>query len=257
MRLGDSCHGPGRPLAVTAIQQQTPDGWPPPCSASRAPKPAAATTCAACAAEAPLGGCPTENVRAHRPRARLRDLLPHTAPNGSAPTPGRRQGTRTATRPSKPPVRTHDLHICLSAVAWASAREFPPGWRGGLSPDVPAVPVVVSRRGDLSGVPGPVALAWGVLLSKLRVRAGVADRPGAVDVRRVRGEDLGDGGHHFPPVAHPVVDVVRGDLVRHLAEERGLRAGSTGCLGVRLLRDGVGVAAQAAPGHGAPEVCLS
>ena len=52
-----------------------------------------------------------------------------------------------------------------------------------------------------------------------------------MDVRRLRVEDLGHGGHDLPSFAHAVVDLVRRGVVRHLAEERCLREGLQDALG--------------------------
>ena len=94
---------------------------------------------------------------------------------------------------------------------------------------------MVPRRVDVSGVSGSTALAARVLLSKLRQRWLLADGHGVVDVRRVWAEDLGHRRHDLPSLAHAVVDLVRRDLVRHLAEERGVGAGFAGRSRVRFL----------------------
>ena len=47
----------------------------------------------------------------------------------------------------------------------------------------------------------------------------------------MRQEDVGDCWHDLSPLAHAAVDLVCGDLVRHLAEERGVRAGLKDALG--------------------------
>ena len=102
------------------------------------------------------------------------------------------------------------------------------------------------------GVPGSVALGGRVRLPGVRRRPVLAHRRGPVDVPGLPAADLGDGGDDLPPHPHADVDVVRGDLVRDLTEERDVRAGPAAGPRVRLLRDGVGVAAQAAPGDGPP-----
>ena len=78
-------------------------------------------------------------------------------------------------------------------------------------------------------------------LSGLHLPGLVADRPGPVDVCSVWPEDLRHGRHHLPPLAHPVVDVVRGDLVRDVAEERRLGIG---------LQDALGFGSYETPGPG-------
>jgi hypothetical protein len=47
----------------------------------------------------------------------------------------------------------------------------------------------------------------------------------------VRAEDLGHRRHDLSSLTYAVLDLVRGDLVRHLAEERGVGAGFAGRLG--------------------------
>jgi len=94
---------------------------------------------------------------------------------------------------------------------------------------------VVSQRVDVSGVSGWTALATRVLVSRLRQRWLLADGRWAVDVRRLWAEDLGYRGHDLSSLAYAVVDLVRGGLVCHLAEERGVGAGFAGRFGVRFL----------------------
>jgi len=52
-----------------------------------------------------------------------------------------------------------------------------------------------------------------------------------MDVYSVRPADVGDRGDNLPPDPDAVVDVVRGDLVHHLAEERDVRTGPAAVLG--------------------------
>jgi hypothetical protein len=94
---------------------------------------------------------------------------------------------------------------------------------------------MVGRRGGVSGVSGWTALAAGVLVPRLRQWWLLADRHGAVDVRRWWAEDLGHRRHDLPSLTYAVVDLVRRDLVRHLAEERVVAPGSAGRSWVRLL----------------------
>ena len=94
---------------------------------------------------------------------------------------------------------------------------------------------MVSRRAGVSGVSGWTALAARILLSTLRQRWLLADRLRAVDVRRLWAEDLRHRRHDLPSLTYAVVDLVRSDLVRHLAEERGLSPGFARRPGVRLL----------------------
>src|SRR4051794_29435712 len=80
-------------------------------------------------------------------------------------------------------------------------------------------------------------LRWpdGFICPECGCGGGWRTRQGVVDVRRVRQEDLGDGRHDLSPFAHAAVDVVRRGLIRHLAEERRLRARPERRAGVRLL----------------------
>jgi len=104
----------------------------------------------------------------------------------------------------------------------------------GLSGDLSGVPGLVPRQRELLGVPRAAAIARWLQLSGLRLPGLVADGPGPVDVCSVWPEHLRDGRHHLPPLAHLVADVVRGDLVRDVAEERHLGIGATGRPGLRL-----------------------
>ena len=95
----------------------------------------------------------------------------------------------------------------------------------------------LAARLSMSGVPG---------------REGVADLDSALEVRRLRAQDLGDCRNHLPSHAHAAEHVVCGHLAGHLAEERRLGAERARHARPGLLRDRVGVAAQAAPRDGAP-----
>ena len=94
---------------------------------------------------------------------------------------------------------------------------------------------VVSRRSGVPELSGSVAVAGWVRVPLVWVDAGLADGEGQVDVRGVRPADVGDRGHDLPSDPDAVVDVVRGDLVPHLAEERDVRAGAAAGTGVRVL----------------------
>jgi hypothetical protein len=87
----------------------------------------------------------------------------------------------------------------------------------------------------VSGVSGWTALAARVLVSGLRQRWLLADGHRAADVRRVWVEDLGHRRHDLSSLPYAVVDLVRRDLVRHLAEERGVGAGVARHSRVRFL----------------------
>src|SRR5512142_1791578 len=89
-------------------------------------------------------------------------------------------------------------------------------------------------------------------MSGLRWPRRLAHGTSTVDVCGVRSKDLADRRDDFSPVAHPAVDLVRRGLVRHLAEERGVRAGASAGSGFRLLRNRVGVVAQAGAGDDSP-----
>src|SRR3954449_9025247 len=87
----------------------------------------------------------------------------------------------------------------------------------------------------------PAANIWETCAGRMAssARNAAAEAAGAparaVDVRRVRQEDLGDGRHDLSPFAHAAVDLVRRGLVRHLTEERRLRARPERRAGVRLV----------------------
>ncbi len=80
----------------------------------------------------------------------------------------------------------------------------------------------------------------------------MADLDAALEVRRLWAEDVGDGGDDLSPDPHAVEYMVCRDLAGDGAEERILGAERARHAGFRLLRDGVGLAAQVAAGHGAP-----
>jgi transposase-like protein len=77
-------------------------------------------------------------------------------------------------------------------------------------------------------------------VSAVRECRRLADGKGQVDVHRVRAADVGDGRDDLSPDPDAALDMVRGDLVPHLAEERDVGAGVAAGTGCRLLRDGVG-----------------
>ena len=87
----------------------------------------------------------------------------------------------------------------------------------------------------MSGISGWTALAARVLVSGLRQRWLLADGHRVVDVRGLWAEDLGHRRHDLSSLPYAVVDLVRRDLVRHLAEERGVGAGVAGRSRVRFL----------------------
>ena len=62
---------------------------------------------------------------------------------------------------------------------------------------------------------------------------------------------VADGRHDLRGHAQAAADVVHGDVVRHQPEERRQRARAAAGAGARQLRDGLDLAAQAAPGDGA------
>ena len=101
-------------------------------------------------------------------------------------------------------------------------------------------------------LPGAAALAGWFHLPSVRGVEGLAAQVGLLDVLVLREEDLGDGGHNLPPFSHLDLELVRGSLVHHLAEDRDLRPGPATPVRIRLLRDGVGVDAEVTPGDGAP-----
>ena len=73
-------------------------------------------------------------------------------------------------------------------------------------------------------------MAGRLLLPLLRLDRSPANGEDQVDVNILWSADIGDRGHDPPPDPHTVVDVVRGDLVHHVAEEPDVRAGvCSGC----------------------------
>ena len=117
------------------------------------------------------------------------------------------------------PVGGHDYPRTYQDSVW-----FPMSWRVG------------SIWLDCAGLTDSPVLAGQRWL--------LADGRRAVDVRRLWAEDLRHRWHDLPSF-NTLVDLVRSDLVRHLAEERGLSPGFAGRPGVRFVRDCMGVVAQA------------
>lgn len=78
-------------------------------------------------------------------------------------------------------------------------------------------------------------MAWRVRLSGVRERWWLADGEGQVDVYRVRPADVGHSGDHLSSDPDAAVDVVRSDLVYHVAEERSVGAGVAAGLGFQFL----------------------
>ena len=89
-----------------------------------------------------------------------------------------------------------------------------------------------------------------VSMSGLRRRSGMADLDAALEVRRLWAQDLGHGRDDLSSHPHAAEHVVCRDLAGDLAEERGLGTESARHARPGLLRDRVGVAAQAAPRDG-------
>ena len=81
----------------------------------------------------------------------------------------------------------------------------------------------------------------------------MADLDTALEMCRVWAQDLGDGRDDLSPHPYAVEHVVCRGLVGDLAEERGLGAESARHAGAGVVRDRLGVAAQVAPGDGAPD----
>jgi transposase-like protein len=95
-------------------------------------------------------------------------------------------------------------------------------------------------------------VAGRVRVPGVRFDRGVAHSWRAVDVPGLWPQDIGDRGDDLPSLPVAVADVVRGDVVRVRPEERCLRSRAATRPGPGLVPDSVGVATQAAPGHGAP-----
>ena len=124
--------------------------------------------------------------------------------------------------------------------------------RGGLPSNARGVRGPLRHRRSLSGLSREAALADGVYLSTLRAHPRLARAHGVVAVRELRSPNFGHGGHHLRRHARPPDDVVPGDVVRDQSEDRDQRPELAAGLGPAELSDRLGVAAHAAPGHGAP-----
>ena len=124
--------------------------------------------------------------------------------------------------------------------------------RGGLPSNARGVRGPIRHRRSLSGLSREAALADGVYLSTLRAHPRLARAHGVVAVREPRSPNFGHGGHHLRRHARPPDDVVPGDVVRDQSEDRDQRPELAAGLGPAELSDRLGVAAHAAPGHGAP-----
>src|SRR5262252_3304774 len=103
----------------------------------------------------------------------------------------------------------------------------------------------------MPAIPNAVALAGWIRLSDVRQPCGLADGPRAVDVPFLQPADLDHGWDDLSPLASAAQDLVLGGLGRLRSEDRRLGAGSAAGARFRLLRDGLGLAAQAPPGDGA------
>ena len=157
---------------------------------------------------------------------------------------------RLATHPSK---IAQVLGSCLNQVGFGDVRADSPVIRSAGST------IRGRSRSSKRGSPTirPACCTWPGCGGPTASSARPAGRTGAwqtakaqVDVRGLRPADVGDRGDDLPSDPDAVVDVVRGDLVPHFAEERHVRAGSAAGAGVRVVRDRVGVAAEAPTGHG-------
>src|SRR5262245_38305470 len=149
---------------------------------------------------------------------------------------------------SMPPRITSLRAIPLGPPATRYGGE--PDTRGGLSRDLAGVRGLAPRRRRVRGPPGAVAVARRVRLPSVRGDPGVATVRAAAAVRHLPPGDLGDGGNGLRP--HPLAAhaVVRGGLARALDQQRRLGARAAEAAGPGQLRDGVGVAANGAPGGG-------
>ncbi len=78
----------------------------------------------------------------------------------------------------------------------------------------------------------------------------VDDVAGPIAVSRLQVGDLADGRHGVPGHAQAAADMVSGDVVCHQSEERRQRARAATGARAGQLRDGLDLAAQAAPGDG-------
>src|ERR1700687_978466 len=86
----------------------------------------------------------------------------------------------------------------------------------------------------------------------MRGDVGVGDEARDVDVSGLWPSDVGDRGNDLSSLASAVADVVRCDLVRVRAKERGLRAWVAAYFGLGVVFRGVCMAAQASPGDRPP-----
>ncbi len=94
---------------------------------------------------------------------------------------------------------------------------------------------MVSGQRRMPGLSGASAVAGGIHLSGVRTARWLADGESPVDVPGVRPAELGDGRNDLSPNPHSAVDVVRGDLVHHLAKERDVCAEFAAGVGLRVL----------------------
>jgi hypothetical protein len=119
-------------------------------------------------------------------------------------------------------------------------------WRG-LPTHLAGVRGVVPRRRGLPSISGGAAMAGRFPLPGVWSGRRVAQRPGPLDLQGVPAADLGHRLRRHPVSAS---DLVRGRLVRDRAEAGCQRLGASARAGLRQLRDGLELAAQAATGDG-------
>jgi hypothetical protein len=110
---------------------------------------------------------------------------------------------------------------------------------------------MVSRRRVVRGISSGFALAGGISMSGVRRRQGMADIDTALEMHRLRAEDLGDRRDDLSPDSHAIEHVVRCDLAGDVAEAWSLRSELARHARSGLVRDRVGVAAQVAASDGA------
>ena len=150
-------------------------------------------------------------------------------------------------------ILRHPHHV-ISAILLILLTQVTPRYsvrgRGRVPPDVGRVRSSVRYRGGLRRVPRTPALALRLSVPPLWKRQGVATANGAVAVCGVWPADLGHRGHHLSGHAHAAQDLVSRYVVGDQPEDRHQRRHLAARPGLGQLSDGVGVAAQAATGHG-------
>ncbi len=141
------------------------------------------------------------------------------------------------------------IHLTGAWVAWRGGS--PSRWQA-LPEVCGRVPGLVPDRRGLLGLPGVAAMARWLCLPELRPRWGVAPGRWSLHVPRVRRPNVGDSGHDLRPDPHAADGMVHRLLAVRQRQGWHLGAEPEADAGDRLLSDGVGDAASAEVGAGAP-----